>query len=56
MIGGRVPDRGCQRKFYEPIPLPGGRQIVTLEDAGDYIANLSKTNPHCRNGKPPSKR
>jgi hypothetical protein len=36
------PDRGCQRKFYEPIPLPGGRQIVTLEDAGDYIANLPK--------------
>jgi hypothetical protein len=34
MIGGRVPDRGWKRPFDEPIPLPDGRQLVTLEDAG----------------------
>jgi hypothetical protein len=31
-----------KRQFEEPIPLPGGRQIVTLREAGDYIAGLSK--------------
>src|SRR5258706_2556337 len=26
--------RGWKRSFEEPIPLPRGRQLVTLEDAG----------------------
>jgi hypothetical protein len=26
----------------EPIPLPRGRQLVTLEDAGNYITKLPK--------------
>jgi hypothetical protein len=26
----------------EPIPLPGGRQLLTLEDAGNYITKLPK--------------
>jgi hypothetical protein len=26
----------------EPIPLPRGRQLVTLEDAGKYITKLPK--------------
>ena len=30
------------RKFDEPIPLPKGRQLVTLKDAGTYIAKLPK--------------
>ena len=30
------------RKFEEPIPLPRGRQLVTLEDAGKYITKLPK--------------
>jgi hypothetical protein len=30
------------RKFEEPIPLPRGRQFVTLEDAGKYITKLPK--------------
>jgi hypothetical protein len=30
------------RKFDEPIPLPRGRELVTLEDAGTYITKLSK--------------
>jgi hypothetical protein len=28
--------------FEDPIPLPGGRQLVTLEDAAAYIMKLSK--------------
>ena len=34
------PDRGWKRQFDEPIPLPRGRQLVTLEDAGRYIMEL----------------
>jgi hypothetical protein len=28
--------------FEDPIPLPRGRKLVTLEDAGDYITKLPK--------------
>ena len=35
-------DRGWKRRFQEPIPLPRGRQLVTLEDAGKYITKLPK--------------
>jgi hypothetical protein len=31
-----------QRKFEDPIPLPGGRELVTLRDAADYITGLPK--------------
>jgi hypothetical protein len=44
-IGNRLkcmPDKGWRRHFDEPIPLPRGRQLVTLEDAGHYITKLSK--------------
>jgi hypothetical protein len=30
------------RRFYDPIPLPRGRQLVTLKDAGKYITKLPK--------------
>jgi hypothetical protein len=30
------------REFDDPIPLPRGRQLVTLEDAADYIMKLPK--------------
>jgi len=33
---------GWQRPFDEPIPLPRGRRLVTLEDAGKYITKLPK--------------
>ena len=36
-------ERGWQRKFEDPIPLPGGRKLVTLRDAADYITSLPKT-------------
>jgi hypothetical protein len=29
-------------RFDDPIPLPKGRQLVTLEDAGNYIMKLPK--------------
>jgi hypothetical protein len=35
-------DKGWQRKFEEPIPLPGDRKLVTLRDAADYITRLPK--------------
>ena len=34
---------GWKRQFNDPIPLPRGRQLVTLEDAGRYITRLPKT-------------
>jgi hypothetical protein len=37
-----VADGGWKRRFEEPIPLPRGRQLVTLEDAGRYITRLPK--------------
>jgi hypothetical protein len=33
---------GWKRPFNEPIPLPRGRHLVTLEDAGNYITKLPK--------------
>jgi hypothetical protein len=38
----RVTESGWSRKFEEPIPLPKGRQLVTLKDAGTYITKLPK--------------
>jgi hypothetical protein len=35
-------NRGWKQVFDEPIPLPRGRQLVTLEDAGNYITKLPK--------------
>jgi hypothetical protein len=29
-------------RLDEPIPLPRGRQLITLEDAGTYITRLPK--------------
>lgn len=33
-----LPEKGWKRPFDDPIPLPRGRQLVTLADAGNYIA------------------
>jgi hypothetical protein len=35
-------DKGWQRRFDDPIPLPRGRQLVTLEDAAGYIMKLPR--------------
>jgi hypothetical protein len=36
------PNKGWQRRFDDPIRRPRGRQLVTLEDAGNYITKLPK--------------
>jgi hypothetical protein len=41
-----VAERGWRRRFDEPIPLPRGRQFVTLEDAAKYIQKLPKGEQH----------
>jgi len=30
------------RAFDEPIPLPRGRQLITLKDAANYVQKLPK--------------
>src|SRR4029077_19584863 len=42
MIGALVSDRGWKRASDDPIPLPAGRELVTLEDAGNYITKLPR--------------
>jgi len=34
--------QGWKRPFDDPIPLPRGRQIVTLKEAANYIQKLPK--------------
>jgi hypothetical protein len=34
--------KGWKQTFDDPIPLPRGRQLVTLQAAGNYIAKLPK--------------
>jgi hypothetical protein len=31
-----------EARFEDPIPLPRGRRLVTLQDAGNYITRLPK--------------
>jgi hypothetical protein len=45
-VGMTNNDRGWQRRFEDPIPLPRGRQLVTLKDAADYILTLPKSEQH----------
>jgi hypothetical protein len=35
-------DRGWDRQFDDSIPLPCGRQLVTLQDVGTFITKLPK--------------
>jgi hypothetical protein len=35
-------DRGSKRTFDEPIDLPRGRRLVTLQDAGNYSPSFRK--------------
>jgi hypothetical protein len=34
--------KGWKQAFDDPIPLPSGRQLVTLQAAGNYITKLPK--------------
>jgi hypothetical protein len=38
--GPLVANRGWKHPFDDPIPLPRGLQLVTLQGAGDYITKL----------------
>jgi hypothetical protein len=35
-------ERRWKHRFDDPIPLPRGRQLLTLRDAGRYITRLPK--------------
>jgi len=35
-------EKGWSREFDDPIDLPRGHRLVTLEDAGNYITKLPK--------------
>jgi hypothetical protein len=35
-------DKGWRRRFDDPIPLPRGRELIALQDAGTYITKLPK--------------
>jgi hypothetical protein len=35
-------EKGWSREFDDPVDLPDGRTLVTLEDAGNYITKLPK--------------
>jgi len=50
------PDKGWQRRFDDPISLPRGRQLVTLEDAAGYIMKLPKAEQDLEDGKPIQRR
>jgi hypothetical protein len=39
---GVISGGGWKRTFDEPIPLPRGAPLVTLQDAGTYITKLPK--------------
>ena len=41
-ISSRKRPTGWKRRFDDPIVLPRGRQLVTIEDAGAYITELPK--------------
>jgi hypothetical protein len=59
-----APTLGCpgcimadwSRAFDDPIPLPRGRQLVTLKDAANHIQKFPRPSRISRNGRPRSKR
>jgi len=42
LISSRSSPKGWKRPFDDPIPLPRGGQLVTLEDAGTYVTRLPR--------------
>jgi len=37
-----MPDKGWSTPFDDTIPLPRGRELITLQDAASYIMKLPK--------------
>jgi hypothetical protein len=44
-------ERGWKRPFDETIPLPRGRELVTVDDAGTYITKLPMAEHRPRSGR-----
>jgi hypothetical protein len=42
IFGTRAVEQSWKRPFNDPIPLPRGGPLITLEDAGNYITRLPK--------------
>ena len=42
---------GWKRLFDDPIPLPRGRRLVTLEDAAQYIQKLPEAEQLLESGR-----
>ena len=42
IFGARAVEQSWKRPFNDPIPLPRGGPLITLEDAGNYITRLPK--------------
>jgi hypothetical protein len=40
---GKASVRGWDRTFDDPIPLPGGGELITLRHAATYITKLPKS-------------
>ena len=51
MVTGGVTERGWRRPFEDPTRI-GDRVLVTLLDAGEYIATPPRKSTPRRNGKP----
>ena len=45
--------KGWSREFEDPIDLPDGRTLITLEDAGNYITKLPKAEHPHQSGRTP---
>jgi hypothetical protein len=43
--------KGWRQAFDDPIDLPRGGQLVTLEDAGNYITKLPKAELERQTGR-----
>ncbi len=47
-----MPTTDWRRRFDDPIPLPKGRQLVTIKDAARYISkSYRRQNSRSRNGR-----
>ena len=47
--------KGWRLPFDDAIPLPGGKQMVTLENAARYVQHLPASEQRDRTGSSPSK-
>jgi hypothetical protein len=46
-----VSERGWQREFEDPIPVPDGKRLNTLREAIAYLAKACSTTAKIRHGR-----